>query len=83
MKANLSTMNTMRIACEMCDGEDWKMTIHTITKKGRLGDYEFLFTGFRCESCGMVYPLHSLMKYVQVAGKPVREKLIAWLREGE
>ncbi len=49
----------MKISCEMCGNEDWKMVIYEMSL-GRVGGA--VFSALKCECCGMVYPLQELAK---------------------
>jgi len=48
----------MKISCESCGAEDWKMVIHEI----RLPMGEVVYSAMKCENCGMVYPLQEVAK---------------------
>lgn len=48
----------MKISCEACGAEDWKIVIHEV--KVPMG--EIVYSAMKCEDCGMVYPLQELAK---------------------
>ena len=48
----------MKVSCEKCGSEDWKMTINEISVRGG----NIVHSALKCEGCGMVYPLQELAK---------------------
>ncbi len=48
----------MKISCESCGGEEWKMTIHQVNVPGG----SVVYSAMKCEGCGMVYPLQEVAK---------------------
>ena len=48
----------MKISCESCGAEDWKMVIHSV----KLPVGEVVYYAMKCENCDMVYPLQELAK---------------------
>jgi uncharacterized Zn finger protein len=65
----------MKITCEMCESEDWKMVIHKISAGGG----GVIHSALKCEGCGMVYPLQELAKGV---GRQVsKEAVIGMLKQ--
>lgn len=53
----------MKVSCEKCGSEDWKMTIHEIVVGGGgFGGGSVVYTAMKCEGCDMVYPLQELAK---------------------
>jgi uncharacterized Zn finger protein len=48
----------MKISCESCGTEDWKMVIHEVRVPGG----GVVYSAMKCENCGMVYPLQELAK---------------------
>ncbi|MBN2228659.1 MAG: hypothetical protein JW779_03625 [Candidatus Thorarchaeota archaeon] len=46
----------MKIICEECESEDWKIKLHEIDNRGLKAYYVAL----ECTTCGMVYPLEKL-----------------------
>jgi C4-type Zn-finger protein len=48
----------MKISCESCGAEEWKMVIHAV----KLPVGEVVYSAIKCENCDMVYPLQELAK---------------------
>lgn len=48
----------MKISCDDCGSEEWKMVIHEIKVPGG----GVVYSAIKCENCGMVYPLQELAK---------------------
>jgi len=53
----------MRIICEECGSEDWKIKIHDARKSRGFG--EQIYSALQCENCGMVYPLCTVVRTSQ------------------
>jgi uncharacterized Zn finger protein len=47
----------MKIKCEECESEDWKIVIHSVTGRG----LNAIYSALKCTKCGMVYPLEKLV----------------------
>jgi hypothetical protein len=52
----------MKISCEKCGSEDWKMTIYELVIGGGFASGNVVYSAMKCEGCGMVYPLQELAK---------------------
>jgi len=48
----------MKVSCESCGGEDWKLVIYQMSVPGG----GVVYSAMKCEGCGMVYPLQELAK---------------------
>lgn len=68
-------VSCMKISCEMCGNEDWKLVIHKMS----LGKGGVIYSALKCESCDMVYPLQELAKGI---GRQVnKETVIGMLKQ--
>ena len=48
----------MKVSCESCGGEDWKMVIRDVHVPGGV----VIYSAMKCENCSMVYPLQEVAK---------------------
>ncbi|MGD9397407.1 MAG: hypothetical protein PVJ05_13320 [Candidatus Thorarchaeota archaeon] len=48
----------MKISCESCGSEDWKLVIHEVQVPGG----GVIYSAMKCENCNMVYPLQEVAK---------------------
>ena len=51
-------VHTMKISCESCGSEDWKMVIHEVRVPGGV----VIYSAMKCDSCEMVYPVQEVAK---------------------
>ncbi len=76
----------MEITCEVCDGTNWKMTIHEFKRKSMGAKLLWIYSALKCDSCGMVYPITPIDRqfWVSLAGHPFnKEKFLSALQEKE
>ena len=53
----------MKVTCDMCGSEYFKMTIHeVVVGGGGFGGGSVVYSAMKCDGCGMVYPLQELAK---------------------
>lgn len=69
----------MKVSCEMCGGEDWKMVIHEVVIRGMIGGGGVVYSAMKCNGCGMVYPLQELAK--GKGGRVNKDVLIGMLKQ--
>jgi uncharacterized Zn finger protein len=65
----------MKIVCEMCGSEEWKMTIHEMN----VVQGSVIYSAMKCEGCGMVYPLQELAKGIGMHVS--KESVISMLKQ--
>jgi hypothetical protein len=69
----------MKVSCEMCGSEDFKMTIHeVVVGGGGFGGGSVVYSAMKCEGCGMIYPFQELAK--GKGRRASRDQVIAMLK---